>query len=158
MRSWSTARRRFFREGVLATFAILLASLTSLSAWADTRDQAKRIYDRIAGVPPYDIDFKLVVLERNVSYDEKLPLKGTGVLARLATMPADPDTIFKGELTTAKRCAWTEVMPLADVKAFSKSKGATINDVLLAGVAGAGHGPGRGDQQEAITVPEKPGE
>ncbi|MEM8767300.1 MAG: PepSY-associated TM helix domain-containing protein [Pseudomonadota bacterium] len=51
MRSWSTARRRF-RNGVLATFAILLASLTSLSTWADTRDQAKRIYDRIAGVPP----------------------------------------------------------------------------------------------------------
>jgi WS/DGAT/MGAT family acyltransferase len=63
--------------------------------------------------------------------------KGTGVLARLATMPADPETIFKGELTTAKRCAWSEVMPLADVKAYSKSQGATINDVLLAGVTGA---------------------
>jgi len=63
--------------------------------------------------------------------------KGTGILARLATMPADPETIFKGELTTAKRCAWSEVMPLADVKAYSKSVGATINDVLLAGVTGA---------------------
>jgi WS/DGAT/MGAT family acyltransferase len=63
--------------------------------------------------------------------------KGTGVLARLATMPADPQTLFKGELTTAKRCAWSAVMPLADVKAYSKAKGATINDVLLAGVAGA---------------------
>ena len=63
--------------------------------------------------------------------------KGTGILARLATMPADPQTIFKGELTTAKRCAWSEVMPLADVKAYSKSVGATINDVLLAGVTGA---------------------
>jgi WS/DGAT/MGAT family acyltransferase len=63
--------------------------------------------------------------------------KGTGILARLATMPADPQTIFKGELTTAKRVAWSAVMPLADVKAYSKSKGATINDVLLAGVTGA---------------------
>jgi WS/DGAT/MGAT family acyltransferase len=63
--------------------------------------------------------------------------KGTGILARLATMPADPETIFKGELTTAKRCAWSEVMPLADVKAYSKSVDATINDVLLAGVTGA---------------------
>jgi diacylglycerol O-acyltransferase len=63
--------------------------------------------------------------------------KGTGILARLATMPADPETIFKGELTTAKRCAWSDVMPLADVKAYSKSVGATINDVLLAGVTGA---------------------
>ena len=63
--------------------------------------------------------------------------KGTGILARLATMPADPETIFKGELTTAKRCAWSEVMPLDQVKAYSKSVGATINDVLLAGVTGA---------------------
>jgi WS/DGAT/MGAT family acyltransferase len=63
--------------------------------------------------------------------------KGTGILARLATMPADPETIFKGELTTAKRVAWSEVMPLADVKAYSRSKGATINDLLLAGVTGA---------------------
>jgi len=63
--------------------------------------------------------------------------KGTGVLARLATMPADPDTIFKGELTTAKRCAWSEVMSLDEVKGYSKAQGATINDVLLAGVTGA---------------------
>jgi len=63
--------------------------------------------------------------------------KGTGVLARLATMPADPDTIFKGELTTAKRCAWSEVLSLDEVKAYSKTQGATINDVLLTGVTGA---------------------
>jgi diacylglycerol O-acyltransferase len=63
--------------------------------------------------------------------------KGTGVLARLATMPADPETILKGELTTSKRCAWSRILPLEDVKAFSKFKGATINDALLAGVTGA---------------------
>jgi diacylglycerol O-acyltransferase len=63
--------------------------------------------------------------------------RGTGVLARLATMSADPKTIFKGELTTAKRVAWSAVMPLADVKAYSRSQHATINDVLLAGVTGA---------------------
>jgi WS/DGAT/MGAT family acyltransferase len=63
--------------------------------------------------------------------------KGTGVLARLATMSADPDTIFKGELTTAKRCAWSEVLSLDEVKTYSKAQGATINDVLLTGVTGA---------------------
>ncbi len=63
--------------------------------------------------------------------------KGTGVLARLATMSADPDSLFKGELCTAKRCAWSDVMPLDEVKAYSKTQGATINDVLLAGVTGA---------------------
>jgi diacylglycerol O-acyltransferase len=63
--------------------------------------------------------------------------KGTGVLARIATMSADPDSLFKGALCTAKRCAWSEVMPLDRVKAYSKTQKATINDVLLAGVTGA---------------------
>jgi len=52
-------------------------------------------------------------------------------------MPADPPSVFKGELCTAKVCAWSEVMPLDEVKAYSKTQGATINDVLLAGVTGA---------------------
>jgi WS/DGAT/MGAT family acyltransferase len=60
-----------------------------------------------------------------------------GVLGRLALMPADPDTIFKGGLGTAKRCAWSKILPLDEVKAYSKSAGGTINDVLLTGVAGA---------------------
>ena len=64
-------------------------------------------------------------------------VRATGVLGRLALMPSDPDTIFKGNLGTAKRCAWSKILPLDEVKAYSRSVGATINDVLLAGVAGA---------------------
>lgn len=63
--------------------------------------------------------------------------KGAAVLARLAAMPADPDTVFSGRLCTAKRCAWSEILPLDQVKAFSRSRGATVNDALLAGVTGA---------------------
>jgi WS/DGAT/MGAT family acyltransferase len=63
--------------------------------------------------------------------------KGTAVLARLATMSADPDSLFKGELVTRKVCAWSKVMALDDVKTYAKSHGATINDALLAGVTGA---------------------
>jgi WS/DGAT/MGAT family acyltransferase len=63
--------------------------------------------------------------------------KGAGVLARLSTMPADKDTIFKGQLCTRKLCAWSKIMPLDRVKACAKSHGATINDLLLAGVTGA---------------------
>jgi len=59
------------------------------------------------------------------------------VLARLLAMEADPDSVFRGNLGTAKRCAWSEILPLDDVKAFSKRANATINDLLLAGVTGA---------------------
>lgn len=51
MRSWSFAHRRS-RFGVLAVFVALVASLTGAPTLADVRDQAKRIHDRIAGVPP----------------------------------------------------------------------------------------------------------
>ena len=64
-------------------------------------------------------------------------LKATGVLGRLALMPADPMTRLKGDLGTAKRCAWSKVLALDEVKSFIKTTGATINDVLLNGVAGA---------------------
>jgi diacylglycerol O-acyltransferase len=64
-------------------------------------------------------------------------IKAGGVLGRLALMSADPPTVLKGELGTAKRCAWSKILPFEDVKTFSKSVGATINDVLLSGVTGA---------------------
>jgi len=64
-------------------------------------------------------------------------VKATGVLGRLALMSSDPDTVFKGDLGTAKRCAWSKILPLDEVKAYSKAANATINDVLLSGVAGA---------------------
>jgi WS/DGAT/MGAT family acyltransferase len=60
-----------------------------------------------------------------------------GVVARLTAMPPDAETVLSGSLVTAKRCAWSEVLALEDVKEFGRKMGATINDVLLAGVAGA---------------------
>jgi len=63
--------------------------------------------------------------------------KAAGALKRLLMLPPDPDTVFSGRLGTAKRCAWTEIMPLDRVKAFGKVHGMTVNDVLLGGVAGA---------------------
>ena len=51
LRSWNAARRRI-RFGALTTLATLIFSLAAVPGYADTRDQAKRIHDRIAGVPP----------------------------------------------------------------------------------------------------------
>ena len=60
-----------------------------------------------------------------------------GALGRLVTMSFDPPTVFRGRLGTAKRCAWSAILPFDQVKAYSKQVGATINDVLLTGVTGA---------------------
>jgi hypothetical protein len=45
---FSAAAHRLFRLGVFLSLSVLLAP----AGWSDSRDQAKRIHDRIAGVPP----------------------------------------------------------------------------------------------------------
>jgi diacylglycerol O-acyltransferase len=61
-------------------------------------------------------------------------------VAALAVMPDDSPTSLKGKPIGKKRVAWSEPMPLDKVKAIGKALGCSINDVLLACVAGAiGH-------------------
>lgn len=62
---------------------------------------------------------------------------GADALARLLLMPPDPVTPFKGTLGVEKVAAWSDPIPLDDVKATGKALGGTVNDVLLASVTGA---------------------
>ena len=59
------------------------------------------------------------------------------VLAKLALMTTDDKTAFKGELGVGKAVAWSRGIPLDDVKFVKNTMGATVNDVLVAAVAGA---------------------
>ena len=58
-------------------------------------------------------------------------------VAALAMMPDDSPTRLKGQATPGKRVAWSEPMPLDEVRAVGRAFGVSINDVLLACVAGA---------------------
>ena len=58
-------------------------------------------------------------------------------IARLALMSDDSRTRFKGDLGVSKRVAWAEPLPLDEVKTVGKALGGSVNDVLLAAVAGA---------------------
>ena len=60
-----------------------------------------------------------------------------GDLAALALLPDDSPTRLKGRPLGRKAVAWSEPMPLADVKTIGKGLGCSINDVLLACAAGA---------------------
>jgi WS/DGAT/MGAT family acyltransferase len=60
-----------------------------------------------------------------------------GELARVALLADDPPTRFKGPLGARKIAAWTEPLPLAEVKAVARALGCTINDLLLSTAAGA---------------------
>lgn len=58
-------------------------------------------------------------------------------LAKLLAMPADSPTSLKGKTGMAKRVAWSELIPLPEVKALGKALGCSVNDILLSAVAGA---------------------
>jgi len=67
---------------------------------------------------------------------------GVGVAAELAyllLMPTDSATRFKGVPRGTKRVAWTDPIQLPEVKIVSRALGCSVNDMLLAAVAGALH-------------------
>jgi diacylglycerol O-acyltransferase / wax synthase len=65
---------------------------------------------------------------------------GTGIaieVGKLAMMPNDSTTRFKGKPGTRKCVAWSEPISLPQVKAVGKVLGCSVNDMLLASAAGA---------------------
>ncbi|MFM9881498.1 MAG: wax ester/triacylglycerol synthase family O-acyltransferase [Burkholderiales bacterium] len=83
---------------------------------------------------------KYVELVRNPSRLVQFAKVGAAIgaeIAQLATMPDDSITRFKGKPGVGKRVAWTAPMPLDEVKAVGRVLGCSVNDVLLASVAGA---------------------
>lgn len=57
-------------------------------------------------------------------------------LARLTLMPMDAMTSLKGELSTTKRTAWSAPVKLDAVRAAARALNATVNDIVVAAVAG----------------------
>lgn len=58
-------------------------------------------------------------------------------LARFLLLDPDSDTILRGKLGASKRVAWSQGIPLEEVKLIRRSLGGTVNDVMLAAVTGA---------------------
>lgn len=59
-----------------------------------------------------------------------------GALLRLTFRPADPKTPLKGALMPEKRVAWSDPVPIEDVRRLGRALGGTVNDVLVAAMAG----------------------
>jgi WS/DGAT/MGAT family acyltransferase len=74
--------------------------------------------------------------EKVVQY-ARIAASVAGEIAQLATMPDDSRTRYKGKAGPEKRVAWTDPISLDEVKAVGKVLDCSVNDVLLATVAGA---------------------
>lgn len=77
-----------------------------------------------------------------------------GELAHLLLMPNDSRTRLKGKPSGDKKVAWTDPLALPEVKAVSGVLGCSVNDVLLAAVAGALHNylAAKGDRTKDVEV------
>lgn len=64
-------------------------------------------------------------------------LSDAEALAKLVLIPVDRQTALRGEAGTEKAVVWSEPIPLDRIKEAGHRAGATVNDVLLAAVAGA---------------------
>jgi diacylglycerol O-acyltransferase len=57
--------------------------------------------------------------------------------ARVLALADDPVTPLRGALSGEKRIAWSAPLDLADIRTVGKALGCTVNDVLMAAIAGA---------------------
>lgn len=58
-------------------------------------------------------------------------------LCNIATLSDDSPSRLKGKTGSSKRVAWSEQIPLPDIKAVGKVLGCSVNDLLIAATAGA---------------------
>jgi len=63
-------------------------------------------------------------------------LGATRAIARILGNGSEPATPFKGELGVPKRVAWTQRIPLEEIRAIGRQLGGTVNDVLNTAMAG----------------------
>ena len=102
---------------------------TSQTAAVDTSEWA--LHDLI------DEGRKLLADREYARLRARQGFKFAAAVGRVALRWPDPPSLFKGPLSTSKRAAWSEPIDLAQVKQIGKSLQATVNDVLLATLAGA---------------------
>ncbi len=89
--------------------------------------------------------------QQNLLGSVDMARSGVQVLAdagALALMADDSPTLLKGKPSGRKVVAWSEPLPLDDVKAHGRGLGWSVNDVLLSCVAGAFGGDLRGRGQD----------
>lgn len=58
------------------------------------------------------------------------------ILGKLLLIAPDRASVLNGELGVAKRIIWSDPLDLNQVKAIGRTTGATVNDVLVAAIAG----------------------
>jgi WS/DGAT/MGAT family acyltransferase len=93
-----------------------------------------------------------------------LSATSAAILAKLLIMAPDRPSAYRGELNGMRRVSWSRPFPLEKIKTVGRITGTTINDVLVAAVAGAlrrdlehrGENPAWGDLRAMVPMNLRP--
>lgn len=129
-------------ESATPTWSEPTGQKVSAHPWNDLRQKAGELRASARRVAAGGVR-KLLLSIDDPSYALSL-LRSAGLLsaasaaitAKLLLIPPDRPSALKGDLGVFKRVVWTEPLSLAQVKAIGVRYGATVNDVLMAVVAG----------------------
>jgi diacylglycerol O-acyltransferase len=95
--------------------------------------------DETCATPPPSVGLKRPHRELDLRALSQRAAAYAGTLGRLLLLPSDPKSPLRGPLGGRKRATRCAPLPLAQLKAAAKRRGATLNDLLSAMVAGALH-------------------
>jgi len=126
------------------------------------KNDGKAVHERMGAIGRY-MKMGENLLEKGMDFYRDPTLanvvakEGTEIARELAyalSLSDDPETVLRGRLGVSKRVAWAPPLPLEDVKAISRVFDATVNDVLMASMAGAlrSYMIERGEQIDGLTI------
>ena len=126
------------------------------------KDDGKAVDARMGAIGRYmkmgeDLLGKGMDLYRDPSIASVVAKEGADIARELAfalSLSDDPETVLRGRLGVRKRVAWAPPIPLEDVKAISRVFDATVNDILMACMAGAlrSYMIDRGEAVDGLTI------
>jgi len=126
------------------------------------KDEGKAVHERMGVIGRYmkmgeDLLEKGLDFYRDPGLASVVAKEGGEIARELAvalSLSDDPETILRGRLGVRKRVAWAPPLPLEEVKAIARAFDATVNDVLMASMAGAlrSYLIERGEHVDGVTI------
>ncbi|HWR95189.1 MAG TPA: wax ester/triacylglycerol synthase family O-acyltransferase [Arenimonas sp.] len=126
------------------------------------KDDGKAVHARMGAIGRYmkmgeDLLEKGLDIYRDPGLASVMAKEGGEIARELAvalSLSDDPETILRGRLGVRKRVAWAPPLPLEEVKAIARAFDATVNDVLMASMAGAlrSYMIERGENIDGVTI------
>ncbi len=126
------------------------------------KDDGKAVHARMGVIGRYmkmgeDLLEKGLDIYRDPGLASVIAKEGGEIARELAvalSLSDDPETILRGRLGVRKRVAWAPPLPLEEVKAIARAFDATVNDVLMASMAGAlrSYMIERGENIDGVTI------